>query len=195
MVGNVRAKGRCPKCGGKWSDTGRDIECPQGHRPASYYAYWYHEGDHRVYGFRSYKDAVDYLIDVDRAIKKGRFDPRHHQAKTLRAFRMSVLIGKWIKDRQADVDTGQLAPSYMRKLKQYAPLFVDFFGADDIRTVNKGKLRDFLRHLQEPGTRKPKTCKNIMDVLRKAMTDACHEYDLIDSVPKFPKITYELPEV
>lgn len=195
MIGSIRTKELCPICNKSYKDNGKELICKEHQtRPRLYYAYFYHEGHHRVYGFRKYSEVVDYLIDVQREVKKGKFDVRNHQAQSLKQFRFTNFLTKWIKERKADCDCGTIAPSYYRKLNEYGAKFTEFFIYDDIRNIKKRSIVEFLSHIQKEGLGR-KSQKNVISVLHKMFRDAYDEYDLIDEIPKFPKISYELPEI
>ena len=195
MIGKVKSKEVCPVCNNHFIDTGKELRCPE-HltRPKTFYAYFYHEKDHRIYGFLSYRDVVDYLIDVQRAIKNGKFDFRNYKARSLKQFRFKNFLYTWLEARERDCQGELIAPSYMRKLSEYATRFEQFFQYDDIRTIKRPKLKDFLFSLQKDGLGK-KTQKNIMAALQKLLHDAYKEWELISEMPLFPQISYELPQI
>jgi len=194
MIGAVRTKEKCPTCGGLFKDTGRDLICPKhGTRPRRYYAFFYHKGDHRKYGFKSYPDVVDYLRDVEKDIQENSFDPRNYRAHTLKEFQFTVCFDTWIKSREEDRRIGEIAPSSLRKMKEYRKRLVTFFGKSDVRSLKKENIKLFLRKLQEEGLSK-KTQKNILSVLHKLLVDTYDNKEIKLTVPRFPTITINQPE-
>ena len=195
MIGAVRTKEVCHACGGRFEDTGRDLICKKhGTRPRRYYAFFYHNGDHRKYGFKSYPDAVDYLRDVERDIQENSFDPRNYRAHTLKEFQFISCFDTWIKGRIEDEKIGEISPASLRKMKEYRKRLVDFFGKADVRSLKRENIKLFLRKLQEEGLAK-KTQKNILAVLHKLLIDTYDDKELKLTVPRFPTISITAPEL
>lgn len=201
MIGKIRTLEKCPKCKGKFIDTGKDlvcVKCLTHPRPYFVDICWkgrrfklYSDTDGRI--ISSYELAHRVLAQIRQEIDHKTFDPRDYQAKDYRKLQFETYVKNWLKGYEVRMQKGDIANSYYRKVKQYVyDHFIPFFGITDIREIRAMDIKEL--YYQLPDGISLKTQKNIMDVLRKIFKDA-YQDEIIAKMPKFPKIAVPEPSV
>jgi integrase len=194
MIGKIRSEQQCPICGGEFRDNGKQLICPE-HLTSpvsSYYVFWYYKGRYRRWGFKSYSECINFLVEVTNKINEKRFDPRDYQTKTSKYFRFDYFIDKWIASQKKRVEKQNLSPGYFQHMKHYIDLYRAHFNTEDIREVFKThRIKDFYESL--PDNISLTTQSHIMSLLHKIMNDAYND-ELITRKPIFPAITVPEPD-
>jgi integrase len=192
MVGKVRSKQKCPKCGGKF--LGEPLRCQtcltiptrffldvpwKGERLKIYtgkdghpLAHW--EGAQRLL------EAIRHEVDSDK------FDPKEYQARELKSLRFDNYAQEWLRRRGKEQDKGLIALGYFTEIKAYINrYYIPFFKNKSIRDIREAHIEDFRDSLPEHLSHK--TIFNIMGVLRKLFRDAHRRKDVL-ILPEFPRI-------
>ena len=124
MIGKVRTQEQCPKCGGEFKDTLKELKCPDClTTPRNYFVDWYYKKRIKRYGFQSYGECINFLVEITNKIKEKRYDPRDYETKNSKFFRFDYFIDRWLSSRQKEVEKQKIAPSYFVKLKKYVSMF------------------------------------------------------------------------
>jgi integrase len=199
----VRTHQCCKKCGGKFTDTGRDMICLKClTRPNKYRLEWRYKNDKfQKSGFNSYVDAVNEGTKIEREIKEHRFNLEDYiggSTKIKPKFQFNKIAENWLEERRQDVsltDENGLSPSYFVKNEQYVKEFIDYFKDTDIRTIKTFEIRQFEKHLKTTGI-STNTRKKKMDLLRKMFKDLKRWYgkDIVPGMPEFDQIKIADPE-
>jgi len=204
MIGNIRTKEVCPRCGQKF--TGEPLKCAKcSIQPRRYYLDLYWNGkiklysDQDGYSLASWEQASRFLdhirYQIDRARKsqgKVVFDPKDYVKRDLKALRCENYFQAWFERRQKEIDRGQLSRGYLKSVGSYLKThLIPFFGPFNIRELLEGTIEDFRDQL--PAKLRAKTVANILGLLRKILNDAHRRRD-IERVPYFPTIQVGDPE-
>jgi hypothetical protein len=196
---NIRALGVCqaPGCGKKFQwDEKLFFVCPVHKSPAQYFMIDFkYEGrrirrctDFSLKPLRTYADAHSLLKQAQREIELKKFDPSKWVSKERIEFQFKTLIEKWYEDKEALLNKGQRAYSYVPKLKGYIRNYYGYFSEMDVREIMPVHIREWMRQLPD---RAPKTLKNVKDALSSFFT-VLYEDRILDHPLKFPEI--EVPE-
>jgi len=193
MVGAIRTKEKCPKCGGKF--TGRPLRCPSClTTPKKYFVDFSWPGQGRIklytdqhgYPLDSWERANRLLTAIRYEIDQGKFDPKEYIKKEQKAFAFKNYAQQWLERREKDYQHQLISKKHLRTLKEFVRnYFIPFFGKKSIRDLRDGDIEDFLAWL--PSNLSTKTIYNIMGGLRKLLRDAYRRKDIL-VLPNFPKI-------
>lgn len=197
MKGAIRTKEKCPKCKGKFEDTGKALVCPSClTMPIKYYIDIYWRGKHKIYSDKdgrtlsSYELASRVLAEIRQAIDKKSFDPKDYIKSNIKKLQFETSINAWLLQQKKRLDKKEIAPSYFCKVASIANNYlIPFFGIKDVREVRKADIVDFKDGLPEHLSLK--SIRNIMSILHKYFFDL-YEREDIKQIPKFPNI--EAPE-
>jgi len=193
MVGAVRTKEKCPRCGGKFE--GEPLRCPSCLTvPRRYFVdfFWPVQGriklysDQQGYPLDSWERANRLLTAIRFEIDQGKFDPKEYIKREHKGFVFENYVQEWLKKRERDYQHQLISKKHLRSLNEYAKnYFIPFFGKMSIRDIRDGHIEDFLSWL--PTNLSTKTIYNIMGALRKLLRDAYRRRDIL-VLPQFPKI-------
>lgn len=202
-MNNIRAEGKCPKCGGRFRRDNRyGFVCPTClTTPRRFLIDFRYKGDRIRRGttfdgktLSSFAEAHALLMQAQAEIRAHKFDPTRWKSKDRLEFRFDYLIDRFYETKKTLMDQGKLAPSYVPKLRTYIELYLKpYFGLMDVREINSVLIEDFYLKLGAWPSRKLslKYQKNIMDALRHFFK-TLKEKRVIDDIPSFPGI--EVPE-
>lgn len=196
MIGSIRTKEKCPKCGGKF--LGTPLSCPDClTTPKKFFIDLYIKevGRVKLYSDRqgnalsSWEHVERCLVGIRYEIDQKIFDPTKYVKAEAALYRFEALIEKWHTDKSKEVEKNNLAESYTIELRRYIDRFyLPFFKAKDVREVKTATVKDFYRQL--PSGLSLKYIKNILDALRNFFTEI-REERLIPEMPIFPKVTLD----
>ncbi len=194
MVGKVRTKEKCPKCGKKFINISESLICPTCLlTPKKYFVDIHCEGkriklyqDKDGYALDSYRRAARLLEHIRYEIDNHTFDPKFWIKTDYEKFIFKNYVWNWF-DRSSE----NLAPSTRSKRKGFIKNYhIPFFGKEDIRKIRSGLIEDY--YLSLPRTMSNKQKKNIIDDLHKLFTDAWRRED-IEKIPVFPEVKFNTP--
>jgi len=191
----IRTWQKCPKCQGRFQDTGNQLACPTCCTiPKKFYLEWWYKGERfSLSSFNSYVDAQRKAVTIETEIYNHTFRAEqylHSREQVSRKYRFMQVYDDWLRGRKREVERNVIAPSYYAKLESCRKDFKGFFGTTDIRTVIKYDIDKFRNSL--PVHLSPKTVKNKIMVLRKFLQDMC-DAELIAEVPTFDRIQVQQP--
>lgn len=132
--------------------------------------------------FWAKQSAEKQLNRIRTEVDEGYFNPKHWKADSPMSTRMYAL--EWLED--IDVSKKTLS-DYKTSVNKY---IIPFFGDKDIRSIRHKDLVKFNKKID----RKPKGKYNVMSCLRTMLRYAWRNED-ISSVPPFPALSFELPEI
>lgn len=167
----IRPEGKCPVCKGPFkADKEKGYICPE-HltKPDRFTISIFWKGERIFRGttlegqtLRSFADAYALLKQADKEKDAFKFDPARWKSKTILQFAFNHLIDAWYKDKEDEMNRGDLAPSYVPKLKTYIEHYYrPFFGDTDVREILS--LKPFQKQL--PDKLSPKYRQNITNAL------------------------------
>jgi integrase len=192
MVGAVRTKEKCPRCGSKFA--GEPLRCPSCLTiPRRYFVDFSWPGQGRIklytdqqgYPLDSWERATRLLNAIRYEIDQGKFDPKEYVKQELKSLLFENYAMEWLKRRESEYQHRLISKSYLKSLKEYTKnYYVPFFGKKSIRDIREGHLEDFKNWLPCLST---KTIYNIMGGLRKLLMDAYRRRDIL-VMPQFPKV-------
>ncbi|MEM3594828.1 MAG: tyrosine-type recombinase/integrase [Candidatus Jordarchaeaceae archaeon] len=198
MVGAVRTKEKCPRCGGKFE--GKPLRCPFCLTiPRRYFVdfSWPGQGqiklysDQQGYPLDSWDRAVRLLTAIRYEIDQGKFDPKDYIKKTIRFLKFENYAQSWLERREQDHIRQHITKSYLTELQAYVnKYFIPFFGKENLRDIRSGDIEDF--YLWLPPHLSQKTVRNILGVLHKLFADAYRRQDIL-KIPNFPTIEKNEP--
>ena len=193
MVGAVRTKEKCPRCGGKFA--GEPLRCPSClTTPRRYFVDFSWPGQGRIklytdqqgYPLDSWERANRLLTAIRYEIDQGKFDPEEYIKKEIQSFRFDYYVQEWLSRRQQERDRGYITKSYLTEIKGYVRrYYIPFFGKMNMRDLREGHIEDFRNWL--PPHLSAKTVYNIMGILHKLLRDAYRRKDIL-VLPEFPKV-------
>jgi integrase len=194
MLGAVRTKEKCPKCGGNFA--GEPLQCPSCFTtPRRYFVDFSWPGQGRIklysdqqgYPLDSWKRSNRLLNAIRYEIDQGKFDPKEYVKKEFRTLLFKNYVQEWLKRREQEHARRHIANSYLTDIKAYVRrFFIPFFGKMNIREIREAHIEDFINWL--PAHLSIKTVQNIMGILHKLFSDAYHKRKDILVLPEFPKI-------
>jgi integrase len=194
----IRPEGKCPKCKKSFvKDPEKEYyRCPE-HltKPERFTVSIFFKGERIFRGttlegktLRTFADAHDLLSQARREIESHKFDPTKWKSKVKLQFAFSHLIDSWYQDKEQEMNKGELAPSYVPKLRGFIERYYKpFFGDTDVREILT--LKPFQKQL--PAQFSPKYKKNLVDAL-KGFFNTLKEDRIIDVIPVSK--TIEVPE-
>jgi hypothetical protein len=193
MAGSIRAKGKCPKCGGPFMLIGRNgYICPR-HKtvPKHFYIDLTWKGERqRFFSDRdgqpldTFQRAYNLLASMEGKIENNAFDPTDYVKVELVKFYFSTRIKEWIEGKERE----NLAPSTLKTYKTYIRNFYKkYFGDKDIRNIRSYDIRQFYQSLNSKYS--PKYQDGIMKCLENFFNDML-EFEFIKTKPQgFPTIS------
>jgi integrase len=194
MVGAVRTKEKCPKCGGKYA--GGPLRCPSCLTvPRRYFVdiFWPGQGriklytDQQGYPLDSWERANRLLTAIRYEIDQGKFDPREYVKKEVRALRFENYVHCWLERMEARHGRNDVSWGYLQFAKGVVKKYlIPLLAGKDIRKIREGQIEDFRDAL--PSSLQPKTVANIMGLLGKILREAYYRRRDIAYLPKIPKI-------
>ncbi|MGA1825909.1 MAG: tyrosine-type recombinase/integrase [bacterium] len=197
MKGHIRTNQKCPKCAGKFADTGNDLVCPTCLTTPS--RYWVDIHWHKRYKIYSDKDgrvlssyilAHRVLTEIRQAIDRRTFDPHNYVSANIKSLQFETNIKEWLKRQKIRLEKEDIAPSYYRKIPGILNNYlIPYFQDKDVREIRTSTVEDF--YMQLPQHLSLKSQKNIMDILKKYFNDLFAR-DEIKVKPKFPIV--KIPE-
>lgn len=126
------------------------------------------------------KEMAEFIctgINADINEKGKGFDPRSWFRQRGADLRFNEYVKKWAARQDP-------APSCIPKLRLHVRLFTEFFKNQNIKTIRKAHIREFLDTLPQA----PKTKRDILGSLHKIFSDAFSDED-IERIPGFPTVT------
>jgi integrase len=204
MAGSLHTKQRCPKCGGKFEDTGFDMLCKECiTRPTRLFVsfYWKDPKFKRSKRLKIYSDKQGAPLDtyarahrvlevIRNEVDEHRFDPNNYQRKKYQSLGFEKIATSWLQNQIKLMEKGDLSPSYIKELKRFVnKRFIPYFQQFDVRDLKSGHIKSFYLDLSEKLS--AKTRRNIMSALHKMLTDFLDD-EFIEVMPKFPK--FKVPE-
>lgn len=194
MKGRIHTKENCPKCGGRFEDTGADLQCPSCMTtPKKYHIAIYHKGLIRIYSdshgnpLDSFERADRLLNHIRHEIDEHKFDAANYRKSDLNEFRFETRIDYWYDSKEKEVEKGNLAPSYTKCLRVYIKnYYKPFFMGKDVRDIRTHDIAEFYSGL--PSGKELKYLKNIINALENFINTLEH-HEYISKKPKFPVIT------
>jgi integrase len=194
--GTIRAKGKCPKCGEKFTEIkGIGYICLEHETvPKKLWVDFPWRGERiRIFSDKTgqpldtYSRADEVLGTIRNEIKTHTFDPQKYIKAESSKYWVNTLLDQFQKHK-----TKTLAPAYQGHFKSRVNTAKEYFGNQDVREIRKIDLINFRDHLEEKFTWKAKTLKNAMDIFKTFMGYVKNDLELTDHVPPFPKI--EVPD-
>lgn len=142
--------------------------------------------------FYSERQANRILERINSEIDSDDFNPKNYIRREIKALRLDNYALAWIERQKLRLDTGEISHGYFRELRSvvHNHLIPNLLGTRDIRSMNKGHLKDFRDSLEVSA----KSKKNILGVLRSIFTDALDREDII-RVPEFPQVKVGDPQI
>jgi len=193
MVGAVRTKEKCPRCGGKFA--GKPLRCPSClTTPRRYFVDFSWPGQGRIklytdqqgYPLDSWERAQRLLNGIRYEVDQGKFDPREYVKREVRALRFENYVKGWLERLEARHRRGEVSWGYLQFAKgAVGKYMIPLLGKKDIRDIREGQVEDFREALTSQ--LKSKTVANIMGLLGKILRDAFRRRD-IAYLPEMPKI-------
>jgi integrase len=140
--------------------------------------------DKRHRSFYSQQEAEYALSQICAEIENGTFDEGFYSKSKKSLLSFSVYAAEWLSNCEKRMNRGELAPTYIRSLRQFVnKIFIPYFGDVSMLEIKGRQLKSFYLSLDQH----PKTVLNIMAALKKIFTDALSE-EVIPQLPNFPKI-------
>lgn len=133
----------------------------------------------------TYDRAVDKLIMISSAIKKGEFNPVDLTDEKIKERKFEVQIEKWLNEKEMREQALELSPGTVRSYRGYILNHYHILNAYDVREINLEQLTSLKDTLTGVSI---KTRKNIMNALRNFFF-WLKERGTIKNMPIFPKIT------
>jgi len=188
-AGGVIVKGLilCNKCRKKMDGV---CHCtPKGNAKCLINVYWH--GKHYEYRLDAdgyvftYDRAVDRLIEISNAIKKGVFNPVDFSDQKVQERKFEFKIEKWLEQKEKACLAGSISPSSMVNIRGYIKnYYLPFFTGYDVKEIRFEHLSDFVDSL--PDRLKRKTRLNILVSLHSFFTWLFKKG--VRDVPPFPVI-------
>lgn len=204
MAGSLHTKQHCPKCGGKFEDTGFDMLCTKCiTRPTRLFVsfYWKDPKFKRSKRLKIYSDKQGAPLDsyvrahrvlevIRNEVDEHRFDPTNYQRSKYQNLGFEEIATRWLQNQIKLMEKGDLSPSYIKELNRFVTKrFMPYFQKFDVRDLKSGHIKSF--YLDLPEHLSPKTRRNIMSALHKMLSDFLDD-EFIETMPKFPK--FKIPE-
>jgi len=196
MIGTIRTKEVCPKCGGKFEEQPLTCSTCLTH-PRRYFIDLWWKKRLKLYTGRdgvpldSWLRAERLLTAIRHEIDLGTFDPKNYVSTEAKALKFDNYVAAWLERREKELERGHLSRSYIKEIKAYVRRhYQSFFGKMSIREIREAHIEDFKNQLPEHLS--PKTVSNILGVLHKLLQDAYRRRDIL-AMPTFPKVPMDEP--
>ena len=181
--GKITSKHKCKKCGLPFVDTGKDLECANGHGTQYYdLRIWWNKKDiwlrydRRGNRLRDYVSATRTLIEINHHIQQRTFDPGDYDKEKITSLRFDSAIQKWWKDNQHNY-----SPKSQKDYRLKIKLLIEVFKDNDVRDITAKDIKEFQSSLKDRGK---KTINNIMGVLKAFYNDLL-ALEEIKRIPNF----------
>lgn len=204
MAGKIRTKEACPNCGGKF--IGTPLSCPKCKtHPKHFYIDMYVRGSGQVKLYsdkmgrplNSYAYAQDVLVGIRYEQNQRTFDPTKYIKKDARNYLFENRIEAWYQSKVKEVEKGNLAQSYIVKLKCYKDTYyLPYFKTRDVREIRTFGIYNFYEniplqnHKDEKKQISLKYIKNIMNALENFFNTLLR-LEYIKERPNFPVVTVD----
>ena len=195
MAGRVRAKGKCPKCSGKFQ--GEPLRCPACLiPPKKYYVDLHHKGhgrlrifcDRQGHSLDSWQRTTRVIESIRYEIDQHTFDPSKYVSADLKNFLFETRVEAWYLSKLKDVEIENLARSYTRGLRRFIDrYYLPFFKGKDVRDIRTYHIEQFKDQLP---IKSLKYIKNILSALEN-LFNTLVRHELITQKPAFPVITLD----
>jgi integrase len=188
----VRPKGRCRKCGGKFTfDKDHGFQCPDClTRPERYQIDFSFKGkrirrETTLEGktLETFSDAHALLAQARREIEEKKFDPAKWCSKDRLEFRFEVLVEKWYEEKKTLAAQGKLSPPYADLLRHYIDKHYVAFRGLDVREIRRRDIQDFSMGLKGALSSQKTILSNLRNFFHWLYRD-----EVIERVPGFPAI-------
>ena len=198
MKGKIRTKEVCPKCDSKFSLSNKiGFVCSKCLTfPKKYFVDLYEKGygrlkvysDKQGHSLDSHQRAARVLEAIRYEIDQHSFDPSKYISGDLKNFLFERRVCKWYQSKLKEVEKGNLAGSYTRKIKCYIDMYyMPFFKALDVRDIRTYHIDQFYEQLPNKSL---KYLKNILSALENFFNNQ-KRLDYITEKPAFPVITLD----
>jgi len=196
--GTIRAKGRCPKCGEKFSEIkGIGFICLKHETvPKKLFVDLPWKGDRvRIFSDKtgkpldSYDRAQEVLKHLHYEISNHTFDPEKYIKAEASKFWTVNLLDRFLASKIEGV-----APSYRKDCTRMVTPAKTFFKTQDVRELRKVHVIEYKEHLETTFKKwSPKTLKNCLGLFKTFMRYLRDDLEVIDKVPSFPDIDVQEP--
>jgi len=201
MKGHIRTKQKCV-CGAKFTEIlGTGIVCLSCHKvPTRFFVDipWHGQRikiycDQRGIPLDTYMRANNQLAAIRYEIANHAFDPSRYVKSDVEQFRFEIVVQKWIKGKNRDVEKGKMSPGGLHPLRsRFTNYIIPYFTGRDIRDIRTSHLKEFYHQL--PDRLSSRTHKHILEDLRNFLND-CYRDEIISKSPLIPTITVEEPPI
>lgn len=181
MLGGIYTNQRCPVCGRRFKDNGRNaLICPE---HPQYKADRFFVRFKNVFRrFSSYNEANRFLTGLRYKWDEGTFDDRDYRKDKPLGF--SNLANQWLQIKRGEVRCFRNIDNHMGRACAY-------FENRNIKDIGYAELEDFLHSLPDHLSAKSK--KNILTTVHSFYTWLRKRRILSsDQIPEFPEVKYEL---
>jgi integrase len=203
MIGTIRTKEKCPKCGEKFVESRKGLQCPECKTtPRRYFLDIPQLGsknrklysDSTGHPFDSFERADQELSSIRTEIRKGTFDACNYVKREIKALQFSTYIELWLERREREYHRHHITKSYLKSIREYVRnYYIPFFKNRSIRDIRDADIIDFRDQL--PLHLSAKTVANILGSLHKFFQDAFGQRKDIALMPQFPRVTLQEPTV
>jgi integrase len=135
----------------------------------------------------SYQRALNIQAKINVEMDENVFDPSRYLVADQAKFVFDNLIKRWVTEKEREAQKGNLASSYVDKIKIYVENYIlpHFKGKDarDLRTID---IKEFYR--QMPERLSPKYSKNILNAFENFFNTLIED-EIIEKKPTFPSIS------
>ncbi len=193
----IRAKGKCPKCGGKFLETILGYLCPDCQTVPRRFYLDFRFGGRRIRIFTdkdgvplaSYEQAKSLAEKIEYEIKKNIFDPSLYIRADREKFLLENLITKYLSEAEKRCKWGgfRMKKLWLRKTLD----FLHSKGVSDVREITSLHLAEFFESLSHLA---PKTRRNIRTEIQ-AFLNWCKKFRIIQELPHIPEIRVPEPEI
>ena len=190
MIGGIYSDQRCPVCGSKFRDNGKNgLVCPShpGQRATKLRVKFGRKIRRRF--ANDYAGASRFLNGLRFKHDEGTLDPRDYQPDNPLGFENLAL--KWLEVKKRDVK-----PKSYNNLRNYMERAMVAWGNRNVKEIDYAEIEDFLLDQKLAGKNKP-----ISDKTRANINSAMHDFFIwlrkrrilkYSQVPEFPEVDFEL---